>query len=82
MSYKGLEKLTYTEYLESTTWREIRSHALWKADYQCELCGNRHELQVHHKHYPPRGEETASDLVVLCKWCHEAMNGRLPGDLN
>jgi len=62
--------LTYLSYIASPAWRERRRRALERADYRCQLCGERRSLQVHHVTYANLGSERDADLTVLCALCH------------
>ncbi len=62
----------YNQYLNSDLWKAIRSEALENADYTCQCCGSVSDLQVHHLTYENcPGMEKQSDLIVLCRDCHE-----------
>lgn len=37
---------------------------------QCQLCGSKEKIQVHHKHYWTFKDEMPWDLKVLCEPCH------------
>ena len=67
------------EYLDSPAW-EMKRNAIMKRDgYQC-VCGAK-ATEVHHKTYDNIGKELLSDLVFLCKVCHErAHRSRVPFD--
>jgi len=68
--------MKYKEYLQSPEWRYLRKQALEWYRNQCDKCGNEYGLQVHHKRYPKvLGTETVSDLIVLCKICHQEEHG-------
>jgi len=65
----------YLDYLDSPEWWTKRKAALKRADYRCEresYLGPRHDgpLDVHHSTYARLGDESADDLVVLCRACH------------
>jgi hypothetical protein len=60
----------YHEYLESKEWQEFRQSALCHADFQCERCGDEHNLEIHHKHYETLGHESLNDVEVVCQSCH------------
>ena len=64
-----MNKSEYADYVRSPWWREIRK---LKLDQQptCERCGFWDEINVHHKTYERLGNESLSDLEVLCKSCH------------
>ena len=71
--------MTYTEYLQSDTWRTIRRQRLDLDNYECVLCGDRAE-HVHHRRYPDElVMESISDLVSLCYNCHQKHHGYLYG---
>lgn len=62
---------TYMAYLRSAEWREKRKEFLELANYECEECGEKDGLQVHHLSYENIGDETEDDVQVLCRECHE-----------
>lgn len=66
-----LQAMPYRDYLRSPEWRRTRAAALHRADYRCSLdVSHSQDLDVHHRTYDRRGAELASDLVVLCRPCH------------
>lgn len=65
----------YREYLKTDHWKETREEALRRGGYKCHDCGAKENLQVHHLTYARRGHEKQSDLVVVCKHCHEKRHG-------
>jgi 5-methylcytosine-specific restriction endonuclease McrA len=69
----------YQQYLLSAEWRAIRQAKLAEAGYRCILCNRSGPLQVHHRSYARLGREHSSDLVVLCKNCHQRHHGVLEG---
>lgn len=63
----------YDEYMRSTRWRNIASAMKKHANYLCAHCKQSSTtLEVHHLTYERFGRERMSDLVVLCKPCHDA----------
>ena len=64
------------KYLESSNWKEKRKRVLDRDDNLC-ICGERATV-VHHKTYENLGWEPLSDLVALCRNCHDGYHGRLP----
>ena len=60
----------YQAYLNSADWRSRRNRALKLADWCCQRCASRRELEVHHNTYERLGREWDSDLDVLCFNCH------------
>ncbi len=73
-------KARHAAYLKSPRWKALRLEAFRLADWRCERCGVGIEdvrLEAHHIFYPDvLGTETASDLEVLCTYCHRAHHGR------
>ena len=73
------KKKQHEEYLNSKTWRALRSRALQDACYQCDVCGYDGNLHVHHKTYDRwGGAELPEDLQVLCANCHYNHHQSLP----
>lgn len=63
---------TYRDYLKTEHWKKIKKEALERADFKCQLCNKRNlPLHVHHNNYENLGHEKPSDIIVLCKTCHE-----------
>jgi len=65
-----LKTMPYKEYLETKHWEITRKRILEKANYKCQLCSSKKNLNVHHNTYKNRGQEKDEDLIVLCKKCH------------
>lgn len=69
----------YRQYINSSAWRKRRAYEIALAGHKCRECGHDGTagiaLQVHHVSYANLGEETPSDVVVLCKLCHECRHG-------
>lgn len=69
----------YDAYLRSPIWKLKRNYILSQRGNMCESCG-RHKrkgkviLQVHHLTYDRIGRELDSDLMLLCKQCHEEIH--------
>lgn len=64
------KKNEYYDYLKSQPWRDKRKLALQFYGNNCCLCGSRHDLQVHHRHYRTIFHENMEDLILLCESCH------------
>ena len=60
---------TYKKYLDSPAWEMKRDDVIERDGGQC-VCGTQ-ATEVHHKTYNNIGKEPLSDLVALCKECHE-----------
>lgn len=61
--------LDYSDYLNSFHWEQIK---LKYRDRKCFCCLVETQLQLHHISYENLGKENASDLVTLCKKCHQS----------
>lgn len=77
-----LAKDGYGEYLRSEHWLRIREKRLGIDGYRCVDCGfvgcEENPLQVHHKTYDRLYcENIHTDLITLCKSCHEKEHGRI-----
>lgn len=60
----------YKKYLLSSAWQKVRKQALEFYQYNCCKCGNRYNLQVHHRDYKNLYKETMIDVLLLCENCH------------
>lgn len=63
----------YQDYLQTEHWRVKRAAALAHYGRKCYLCGVSGDVQIdiHHNDYTRLGGEKMSDLVPLCRDCHE-----------
>ena len=64
----------YNIYLPSDHWQKRRIEALKKADFTCQCCNSKKELQVHHLTYRNVWKEKDEDLKVVCRACHRAIH--------
>lgn len=66
--------MEYETYINSTKWAEKRSSRLELDLYRCQTCLSTEDLEVHHRTYERLGDEIVeSDLITLCRECHEAI---------
>lgn len=66
---------TYAAYLQSDTWKRIRSIVLKRDKHKCRACGVTAKV-VHHAQYPEiLGEEKTEWLFSLCTQCHNLIHG-------
>lgn len=67
----------YEKYISSPGWGRKRKERLFIDKHRCRTCGLSHEegtsLEVHHVSYENFGDEPMSDLITLCRQCHEAI---------
>jgi len=68
---------SYTEYLNSEYWQQVRGEAIERAGSRCMLC-NRNDLplHVHHRTYERLGCEEPMDVIVLCSSDHAKFHGK------
>jgi len=66
---------TYKEYLKTKHWQGVKNRMYnSKIKYECNCCGKRKGLQLHHKSYNRVGNERLNDLIWLCGDCHEKVH--------
>lgn len=59
-------------YLLSDHWKALRQERLKKDQFQCQCCGTKYHLQVHHLRYRNIYDVLVEDLKTLCRTCHKA----------
>ena len=66
---------SYTSYLQSDSWKQLRDTAIQRANSACELCGAPYKA-VHHIKYPANyAHDALENLIVVCGTCHEKLHG-------
>ncbi len=69
---KRQQPVVYKDYLLSPEWQAKRKEALRLAGYRCQVCyAGDVTLDVHHRTYKRLGHELITDLIVLCRPCHD-----------
>ena len=75
------QQIDYKQYLASREWRLKRKKFIEEATYGvCERCADRPIENVHHLTYANIGNEDWSDLMGLCRPCHEYIAGERDDD--
>jgi 5-methylcytosine-specific restriction endonuclease McrA len=66
----------YRSYIASPEWRAKREEMKRrsKRGYSCAPCGATDRLDLHHRTYKRLGNERLSDLMWLCRPCHDAVH--------
>lgn len=65
----------YKKFLNSIDWKQQRAEVLERTSGFCEYCGDI-ATQVHHAKYPKKfGDDHPSNLIPVCKKCHELSHG-------
>lgn len=62
-------------YLKSVHWKQLRLNTLQSQGRICCKCGSMKRLQVHHLTYARLWKELPTDLIVVCRSCHEKLHG-------
>jgi uncharacterized protein YlaI len=69
----------YIAYLDSPKWQRKKANRKALDQNQCRLCFATTQLQVHHVTYDRLFNEPMSDLLTVCKSCHEVIHGHKIG---
>lgn len=70
-------------YLASLQWKAIKSAILSRDEYTCQSClATGVPLEVHHITYVNFMAEQPSDLISLCRECHQAVHDKHGYDYN
>ena len=74
-------QLKYRAYLATEHWASLRLAALARDGGKCIRCGEEERLQVHHRVYRGRYEDSVlEDVETLCRKCHRLEHGIGPSD--
>ena len=68
------DEIDWGEYLKTEAWQEQRAKIFRRDGFQCVCCGAAKNLEAHHITYKNLGAEEKSDLVTLCRDCHEKLH--------
>jgi len=64
--------------LGKQTYRLLMKRVLERDGWRCQKCGAVRNLQVHHWKYRSQlGDDSLSNLVTLCAYCHIEEHGQL-----
>ena len=61
---------SYSDYLKSATWRDVKQRYRESDLSQICMCGET-KVDLHHTTYERVGREELEDFVPLCRLCHE-----------
>lgn len=64
----------YRGYLKTAAWRQKRAEVIRRAAGVCERCRRWPVANVHHLTYERLGDEPLSDLLGVCRRCHEELH--------
>ena len=68
----------YKDQLSRPEWIAFRQFILVVRKAECEICGSKHSLQIHHLRYIENRkawEYLPDDIMVLCRKCHKMAHG-------
>jgi hypothetical protein len=68
------------KYLSSPEWQSMRKAVHIHKRHQCEVCGSKSNLEVHHNTYKRLGNENIDDLNLLCRKHHQQIHDKLGYD--
>jgi hypothetical protein len=71
---KKLAEMPYKEFLKTIYWHEFKKIVHKFLGKECEVCGNKKHIHIHHFNYYNRGKETFNDIACLCEICHQAIH--------
>ena len=61
--------------LDPEPYEQLRKHVLRRDRWQCQCCGGRSNLEVHHKEFRSRsGNDSEQNLITLCVSCHSLVH--------
>lgn len=69
--------MEYKEYLQTDHWKKLAEETKRLAGYRCQVCNSQDNLNTHHRTYERKGDELQTDLVCLCKECHELFHRKV-----
>lgn len=68
--------MNYSQYISSSDWKAKRLEVLSKKWNQCERCGSKNKIHIHHGSYTKLGNEPLKHLFVLCEKCHDLFHSK------
>ena len=76
--------MRYHEYIQSEEWKQTRQRYI-KSSYRksrvkCKLCACFGPIDLHHLTYARVGQEYKSDLLGLCRECHDLIHSLMKVD--
>jgi 5-methylcytosine-specific restriction endonuclease McrA len=61
--------------LDPKLYGQLRQQVMKRDGWQCQICGSRQDLQVHHKQLRgQQGSDEDLNLITLCAGCHEGLH--------
>lgn len=64
----------YQQYLESDHWKQMRTGCFFRDGRRCLHCKSKQNLNAHHLRYRNLIDCYLSDVMTLCRRCHDAVH--------
>lgn len=77
---KAETEFNYGRYLASREWALKKNAVRERSGGICERCKIRPAVNVHHQTYERIGREELTDLIDLCRQCHDFEHGKTETD--
>lgn len=68
------EEIDFYQYIKTQAWEEMRQKVFRRDGFRCVVCGEEKNLNVHHLTYENLGAEKVSDMITLCRTCHQGIH--------
>jgi len=78
--YPEPKSVNYKEYLASREWALLKEHVRQRSHGWCERCAVGLYEQTHHVTYERVGRELLTDLLAVCRECHEFLSAKSTKD--
>ena len=66
--------MKYRDYIRSKEWQQVKKrYRASNLPQDCHVCGTR-PVEMHHKTYKRLGSERLTDLLPLCRTCHQLVH--------
>ncbi len=74
----GWNKRSITRMRTDPYWWALKEQAIIRGGYLCEYCKLRPVVDLHHRTYVRKMQELITDVMAVCRQCHEYIHGRAP----
>lgn len=69
------KRIDYDKYMNTKHWKRIKRKTLKRCSNKCMFCGtHKGTLILHHNNYLNLYAERKSDVIIMCKACHETLH--------